>query len=157
MKNIIFTFILFCTSFLMAQKSIVSKEKVTPPQKVRDAFERGYPNKLAVWSLEYGGDDNDEIRYQAKFDVSNYSKGLAVYDNLGYLKAYELQIPLSQLPAKAQTYLKNNYPAKAVHEIAVVVNDKNKTTYEVGVEKKGVFYDVVFDKNGGFDVIVQKD
>jgi hypothetical protein len=76
---------------------------------------------------------------------------------LGLLKAYELQIPLSQLPAKAQAYLKKNYKAKAIKEIAVVVDDKNKTTYEVGVEKDSKFYDVVFDKNGGFDVAVQKD
>ena len=76
---------------------------------------------------------------------------------MGVLKAYELQIPLSQLPVKAQTYLKKNYPAKAIKEVSVVVDDKNQTTYEVGVEKDSKFYDVVFDKNGGFDVSIQKD
>ncbi|TDO71059.1 putative PepSY-like beta-lactamase-inhibitor [Flavobacterium chryseum] len=157
MKNIIFAFLCSFSSFLMAQNGISSKEKITPPEKVRFAFEREYPNKIPVWSLEYVGDDNDEIRYEAKFNVNATTKGLAVYDNLGILKAYEVQIPLSQLPPKAQAYLKKNYPAKDVHEIAVVVDYKNKTTYEVGVEKKGVFYDVIFDKNGGFDVIIQKD
>jgi hypothetical protein len=39
----------------------------------------------------------------------------------------------------------------------VVVDYKNKTTYEVGIEKDSKFYDVVFDKDGGFNVIIQKD
>jgi len=157
MKNIIFAFVCFCSSFLMAQNGIMPAGKITPPEKVRFNFEKQYPNKVPDWSLEYVGDDNDEIRYEAKFNATVTSKALAVYDNLGNLKAYELQIPLSQLPQKAQAYLKKNYPAKAIREIAVVVDDKNKTTYEVGVEKNNAFYDVVFDKNGGFDVVVQKD
>jgi hypothetical protein len=141
----------------MAQNGIMPTGKITPPEKVRFNFEKEYPNKAPVWSIEYVGDDNDEIRYEAKFNADKNTKALAVYDNLGYLKAYELQIPYSQLPQKAQTYLKKNYPAKAIHEIAVVVDDKNKTTYEVGVEKNSQFYDVIFDKNGGFDVSIQKD
>jgi hypothetical protein len=38
-----------------------------------------------------------------------------------------------------------------------VVDYKNKTTYEVIVEKYSRFYDVVFDKTGGFDVIIEKN
>ncbi|OIV39875.1 hypothetical protein [Flavobacterium johnsoniae] len=152
MRNIFLIIVLFWSSFLIGQNDVV-----TPPEKVKFTFEKEYPNKVPVWSLKYVGDDDDEIRYEAKFNTDKNTKALAVYDNLGVLKAYELQIPLSQLPLKAQTYLKKNYPAKAIKEIAVVVDDKNKTTYEVGVEKDSKFYDVVFDKNGGFDVAVQKD
>lgn len=152
MKNAFLLVFLFCGTFLIAQNTVV-----TPPEKVRFAFEKEYPNKVPVWSINYVGDDNDEIRYEAKFNAEKNTKALAVYDNLGILKAYELQIPLNQLPPKAQAYLKNNYPAKAVKEIAVVVDYKSKTTYEVGIEKDSKFYDIVFDKNGGFDVIVEKD
>jgi len=152
MKNVFLIIVLFWSSFLIGQNEVV-----TPPEKVKFAFEKEYPNKVPVWFLKYVGDDDDEIRYEAKFNTDKNTKALAVYDNLGLLKAYELQIPLSQLPAKAQAYLKKNYKAKAIKEIAVVVDDKNKTTYEVGVEKDSKFYDVVFDKNGGFDVAVQKD
>jgi hypothetical protein len=157
MKNVLLLFIFLGSGYLMAQEGIMMKEVVTPPEVVRFAFERQYPNKTAVWAMEYVGDDNDEIRYEAKFNLTTKTKALAVYDNLGNLKATETQIPLSQLPPKAQAYLKQNYPAKAIREIAIVVDDKNKTTYEVGIEKKTKFYDVVFDKNGGFDVIIQKD
>lgn len=152
MKSLFVSIAFFYSIFLIAQTDVV-----TPPEIVRIAFEKEYPNKKPVWSLEYVGDDNDEIRYEAKFNATTTTKALAVYDNLGVLKAYEMQIPLSQLPVKAQNYLKKNYPAKAIREIAVVVDDKNKTTYEVGVEKDSKFYDVVFDKNGGFDVSIQKD
>lgn len=148
---------MFSFSLLTAQEGTNMKKTVIPPELVRAAFEKEYPGKTAVWSEEYVGDDNDEIRYEAKYNVNNSTKALAIYDNLGNMKAYELQIPLNQLPAKAQAYLKKNYPAKAIKEIAVVVDNKNKTTYEVGVEKDSKFYDVIFDKNGGFDVSIEKN
>jgi hypothetical protein len=157
MKNALVIVFFLCSGFLMAQEGVNMKEKVTPPEKVLFTFQKEYPNKVPVWEMEYVGDDNDEVRYEAKFKTDTNAEALAVYDNLGVLKAYELQIPLSQLPAKAQAYLKKNYPAKAIREIAVVVDYKNKTTYEVGVEKDSRFYDVVFDKSGGFEVIVEKN
>ncbi|MBZ4044322.1 PepSY-like domain-containing protein [Flavobacterium hibisci] len=148
---------MFSFSYLTAQEGINMKKTVIPPELVRAAFEKEYPGKTAVWSEEYVGDDNDEIRYEAKYNVNNTTKALAIYDNSGNMKAYELQIPLSKLPPKAQAYLKKNYPAKAIKEIAVVVDDKNKTTYEVGVEKDSKFYDLIFDRNGGFDVSIEKN
>lgn len=157
MKRISLIFILFSFSFLTAQEGINMKKTVTPPELVRAAFEKEYPGKTAVWSEEYVGDDNDEIRYEAKYNVNNATKALAIYDNLGNMKAYELQIPLSKLPPKAQTYLKKNYPAKTIKEIAVVVDNKSKTTYEVGIEKDSKFYDVIFDANGGFNVSIEKN
>ncbi|WP_029273515.1 PepSY-like domain-containing protein [Flavobacterium sp. KJJ] len=156
MKNYLLVFLFLYSSLIIGQNG-VSPEKITPPEKVLFTFQKEYPNKIPLWSVEYVGDDNDEIRYEAKFKTDTNAEALAVYDNLGVLKAFELQIPLSQLPARAQAYLKKNYPANAIREIAVVVDYKNETTYEVGVEKSSKFYDVVFDKNGGFDVIIEKN
>ncbi|WP_281232879.1 hypothetical protein [Flavobacterium gelatinilyticum] len=152
MKSLVLAIVLFCSNFLTAQNNIV-----TPPEKVKMTFEKEYPGKVPVWSMKYVGDDDDEIRYEAKFNTEKNTKALAVYDNLGVLKAYELQISMSQLPLKAQNYLKKNYSPAAIKEIVVVVDDKNKTTYEAGVEKNSKFYDVVFDKNGGFEVSIEKD
>jgi hypothetical protein len=157
MRSVSLIFALFSFNFLIAQVGTNMKKTVTPPELVRAAFEKEYPGKTPVWYEEYVGDDNDEIRYEAKYNVNNTTKALAIYDNSGNMKAYELQIPLSKLPPKAQTYLKKNYPAKAIKEIAVVVDDQNKTTYEVGVQKDSKFYDVIFDKNGGFDVSIEKN
>lgn len=157
MKNFLLVTLCLCGGILFAQEGTNMKKVVTPPEKIRFAFEKEYPGKTAVWSEEYVGDDDDEVRYEAKFNTEKNEKALAVYDNLGILKAFELQIPLKQLPLKAQTYLKQNYSPKAIKEIAIVVDDKSKTTYEVGVSKDSKFYDVVFDKNGGFDVIIEKN
>ncbi|TPG38484.1 PepSY domain-containing protein [Flavobacterium pectinovorum] len=157
MKKTFLILIFLCSYLLTAQSQIAPNTVVTPPEKVLFTFQKEYPGKVAVWTLKYVGDDDDEIRYEGKFKTNENTESLAVYDNLGVLKAFETQIPLSMLPQKAQSYLKKNYPPKAIREIAVVVDDKNKTTYEVGIEKDSKFYDVVFDKNGGFDVIVQKD
>lgn len=157
MKNVFLTFTFLCSSFLIAQEGTNIKKVITPPEQVRLAFEKEYPGKVPVWSQEYVGDDNDEIRYEARYNVNNTTKALAIYDNLGNMKAYELQIPLSQLPPKAQAYLKKNYSPKAIREIAMVVDYKNITTYEVGVTKDNKFYDIQFDKDGGFDVIIEKN
>ena len=145
------------SGLLIAQNGLSENKIITPPEKVLFTFQKEYPNKEAVWSLNYVGDYDDEIRYEAKFNTDKNVKALAVYDNLGILRAFEQQIPLSQLPLKAQNYLKKNYQPKAIREIAVVVDYKSITTYEVGVEKNGKFYDLVFDKNGGFDVSIEKN
>ena len=157
MKNVFLIAVFLCSSFLMAQEGTNMKKVVTPPEKVKFTFEIEYPGKVPVWSEEYVGDDNDEIRYEAKYNVDSKTKAVAIYDNLGVLKAYELQIPLNKLPLAAQTYLKKNYAAKAVKEIALVVDYKKTTTYEVGVQKDGKFYDVVFDKDGDFNVAIEKN
>lgn len=157
MKNVFLAFAFLCSSFIIAQEGTNMKKVITPPEKVKFAFEKEYPGKVPVWSEEYVGDDADEVRFEARYNVTNTTKAVAIYDNLGNMKAYELQITFSQLPPKAQAYLKKNYAPKAIKEIAMVVDDKNKTTYEVGVTKDTKFYDVVFDKDGGFDVSIEKN
>ena len=156
MKNILGLIIFLYTGILIGQTEVSPNSVVTPPLKVIETFQKEYPNKIPVWGLEYVGDDNDEIRYEAKFNT-NDGEALAVYDNVGVLKAFELAIPVSKLPVAALNYLKKNYPENAIREASVVVDYKNKTTYEVGIEKDSNFYDVVFDKNGGFNVIIQKN
>lgn len=157
MKNVLFAIAFLCSHFLIAQNGISPDKIVTPPEKVLFTFQKEYPGKVAVWTIKYVGDDDDELRYEGKYKTDKKTNALVVYDNLGVLKAYELQIPLSQLPPKAQSYLKKNYSANAVKEIAVVVDAKNKTTYEVGIQKNAKFYDVVFDKDGDFNVSIEKD
>lgn len=157
MRNLFFIIPFLYSSLLIGQNETYPDKVVTPPEKVAQIFQKEYPGKTPSWTLKYAGDDDDEIRYEAKFKNDKNTNALAVYDNWGVLKAFELEIPLSQLPQKAQAYLKKNYPANAIKEVAVVVDDRNKTTYEVGVVKNSRFYDVVFDKNGSFDVIIEKD
>ncbi|MBB4801876.1 hypothetical protein HNP37_001937 [Flavobacterium nitrogenifigens] len=157
MKNVFLAFTFLCSSYLIAQEGTNMKKVITPPELVRVAFEKEYPGKVPVWSEEYVGDDADEVRFEAKYNVTNSTKAVAIYDNLGNMKAYELQIPFSQLPPKTQAYLKKNYAPKEIREVAMVVDDKKNTTYEIGVIKNTKFYDVVFDKDGDFDVSIEKN
>ena len=157
MRNLLLIVVFLCNGFLFAQEGTNMRKVIIPPDKVKFTFEKEYPGKTAVWSEEYVGDDDDEVRYEAKFNKDKNTKAVAVYNNLGVLKAFEQQIPLSKLPLSAQAYVKKNYPPKSITEIAVVVDDKNKTTYEVGVKKNSKFYDVVFDKDGDFDVSIEKN
>ena len=157
MKNIFVAISLLFSSFFMAQTGVTSNEVITPPEIVLATFQKEYPNKVAVWTSEYFGEDNDEIRYEAKFNTDTNSKALAIYDISGKLKAFVLEIPINQLPKDALIYLRKNYPEKSIRNASVVVDDKKQTTYEVGVEKNALFYDVVFDIDGKFDVIIQKD
>ncbi|MDQ6471738.1 hypothetical protein RB619_13865 [Flavobacterium sp. LHD-80] len=157
MKKLLLIILFSCNGFLIAQEGTNVKKVITPPEKVKFTFEREYPGKAAVWSEEYVGDDDDEVRYEAKFNKDKNTKAVAIYNNSGVLKAFQLQIPLSKLPLDAQVYLRKNYSPKAIKEIAVVVDDKKKTTYEVGVTKDAKFYDVVFDKDGDFNVIIEKN
>ncbi|MES2573490.1 MAG: hypothetical protein V4572_00980 [Bacteroidota bacterium] len=156
MKNLFLAISLLFSVFLVAQTGITSNNLITPPEKVLANFQKEYPSKVAVWTLEYGGEDNDEIRYEAKFNTNN-SEALAIYDSSGSLKAFVLAIPINQLPANALSYLRMNYPEKSIREASVVVNDKKQITYEVGVERNALFYDIVFDSNGKLDVMIQKD
>ncbi|KAF2511433.1 hypothetical protein EYY60_08350 [Flavobacterium zhairuonense] len=157
MKKLLLIVLFSCNGFLIAQEGTNMKKVITPPEKVKFTFEKEYPGKTAVWSEEYVGDDDDEVRYEAKFNKDKNTKAVAIYDISGVLKAFEQQISLSKLPINAQAYLKKNYSLKEIEEIAVVVDDKNKTTYEVGVKKDSKFYDVVFDKDGDFNVSIEKN
>src|SRR4051794_30280735 len=99
MKNLFFSIAFLYSSFLMAQ--IMPTGVITPPEKVVNTFQKEYPGKVPEWTIKYVGDDDDEIRYEAKFKTNPTSEALAVYDNLGVLKAFESQIALSKLPPKA--------------------------------------------------------
>ncbi|MEP6930342.1 MAG: hypothetical protein ABI850_10025, partial [Flavobacterium sp.] len=74
MKNVFLILVFLCSGYLMAQEGVKTKEVVTPPEKIKFIFEKEYPNKVPVWSIEYVGDDNDEIRYEAKFNADNNTK-----------------------------------------------------------------------------------
>lgn len=144
------------------------EDKIVLPIEVKAAFEKRYPNVKASWTREYRGYNDDELRYEAKFRGSK-GNDLAVFDNLGNLKAFESSITLSHLPQKAINYLKKAHLLKKVTEAVKVtdmdiqsgsdidLNVKSMITYEVGVVKENLFYDLVFTDKGDFIRMVQKD
>ncbi|TBX70140.1 hypothetical protein EZL74_05185 [Flavobacterium silvisoli] len=131
-----------------------AQEKVIPTIEVQTAFEKEFPNVVPYWTKNFGGEDLDQIRYNAKFQQGS-SEVLAVYDNLGKMKAFEVSIAKKAIPVKALTYLNREYKGYTFKEAARVKDDKKVTTYEVGIIMAGKFYDAVFDKDGNFIKIIQ--
>lgn len=151
---ITFILILFCSMKMVGQEKQI--EKIVPSIEVKTAFERDFPKEIPTWTKDFGGEDLDQIRYKAKFKT-NTSEGLAVYDNMGILKAYEVFIQKKDIPSNAVRYLNSKYEKFTIGEASKVKTAKNKTTYEVGIVRDGKFYDTVFDHNGAFLEIIQKD
>lgn len=147
-------FSLFYISKIDAQKVLTGN--TTPPVEVVRTFEKIFPKEIPKWSKDFEGQDHDQLIYKAKFETAT-SKGLAVFDNLGNLKVYEFLIPAKDIPANAIRYLNDNYLNFTITEASKAIEASNVTTYEVGIVRDQVFYDVVFDHDGNFLEIVEKD
>lgn len=153
MKKVVCSICLLFGWAVTAQNPV---KKIVPPAEVSAAFEKEFPKAKPVWSSEFTGEDSDEVRYEATFSRNNV-RNMAAYDKLGNLKAVETEISLKQLPGNAFHYLRSNTYEKNIVELAQVTAADKSITYEVGVEKEGVFFDLVFDSRGNFVKRVEKD
>ena len=141
---------------MIGQTEVKSDKEIVPPVAVTIAFQKEFLGKIPTWTKDYEGEDMDHIRYLAKFSTGS-SVGLAVYDNNGVLKAYELAIAKNELPKAALNYIQKNYPDQTIREAAKLIDGNNVITYEVGIIKDKKFIDLVFDKKGGFLEVTEKD
>ncbi|KRB59842.1 hypothetical protein [Flavobacterium sp. Root186] len=157
MKKLLLFTTFLCCNFLIGQSILL------PSENIVKAFEKQYPQKKPIWSMEYGKDEND-INFAAKFTTAAKTQAYAVYDSDGNFKTYKEQISNAKLPKNIQLYLDTNYPVKtnskskvktksktvpaAVREAYSVVDAKNKATYEVRVKKDGKDYNLIFDPEG---------
>lgn len=144
-----------------------AKKEIVVPIEVKTAFKKQYPNTAATWTKEYRGENDEQLRYEAKFSGSK-GNNLAVYDNLGNLMAFETSIAINDLPANTIDYLKKGYLFDKVTETVKVTDMdihpdpdadldlKYMVTYEVGVMKNDIFYDLVFSDKGEFIRMVEK-
>lgn len=168
MKKLLLFKTLLCFNFLIGQQSIL-----LPSENIVKAFEKQYPQKKPIWSMEYGKNEND-IYFAAKFTTTGKTQAYAVYDSDANFKAYKEQISSAKLPQAVLAYLDANYPAKSssksksksktktkaapaapVREAYSVVDAKNKTTYEVKAVKDGKNYNLIFDTDGNLIKTIQ--
>ncbi|MCV9928597.1 PepSY-like domain-containing protein [Flavobacterium sp. LS1R49] len=156
MKKLFFVLTILYGTCVIGQSEVKPNQEVVPPIAVTIAFQKEFSGKVPTWSMDYEGEDLDHVRYLAKFSTGS-SVGLAVYDNNGVLKAYELAIPQKELPKAALSYIKSNYPNQDIKEAARLIDGNNVITYEVGIIKNGKFLDVVFDKKGNFIEVTEKN
>lgn len=157
MKKASLVIVFFSTLFISTiygQENLI--DKIIPTTEVKTAFEKDFPNAIPEWTQDFGGEDLDHIRFKAKFKT-NTTEELAVYDKLGDLKAYEILIPKTDIPSNSIRYLNSHYENFTISEAAKVKDENNITTYEVGIIRDEIFYDIVFDQNGDFLKIVEKD
>lgn len=156
MKNVLlFTFLLY-SSFIISQEGLI-----VPPEIVKSAFEKEYPQKKALWSIEYGSKAND-IRFEAKFSTDTKAIGFVQFDQNGIFKFYKEQILISKLPKNAKLYLDKNYPLKAIKtkakskaiipaRVVFCVTDAMSTVkYEASVKEDAKNYKVIFDADGNY-------
>ena len=155
MKSLIVSVIMVLSLTAFGQDyKVVTTEKI--PIEVEFAFQKQFPNTIAVWSTTYEGDDEDQLVYVGKFEI-NTVKNAAMFYKDGQFKALEISLIGNELPLAVNKYMKKNYPKTQINEASKTIDSNAKVIYEVGIIRDGVFYDLVFDADGDFLQMLRKD
>lgn len=113
---------------------------VTVPQAVKDSFSQKYPQATKVsWESENGN-------YEANWGGKDGEANSITYTPSGTFVEIVKEILESQLPASADSYIKEHYKNAKFGDVGKVLDAQGKTSYEVEINGK----DVVFDENGNF-------
>lgn len=155
MRNLVMIIVFLSSYFLQAQTP-ETKEVIEPTLQVSKAFEKDFPKITPVWRKEFDGDDKDQLSYEADFSVNNTNM-TAVYNALGLFKVLQIEIKPADIPAKIQKYMARKYPKNNIKKAARLMTNNNKVTYEIGITINGKWVDAVFNKEGDFLEMVEKD
>lgn len=113
------------------------KEHAIVPAAVKQAFEKQYPGTTAKW-------DNEDGKYEAGFKHNGHEMSV-LYNANGTVDETEIEIPVSQLPAAATSYVTQHKMGK-ISEAAKITKANGEVNYEAEVKGK----DVIFDAAGKF-------
>ena len=132
---------------------------VDVPASTRTAFETKYPSaKNVQWSrynnevtpIEWdltGWPMFDTSDYYVTFDVDGYDY-YAYYDEMGnWIGSTYTLTDHSKLPTAVNTAIRNSYSGYTIVEVDTEF-DKNRTAYEVELQKGDEKLKVLFDENG---------
>lgn len=144
MKKVFWLAVLLFSNFIIGQKPSV----LLPPDNIVTIFKNQYPDKAAIWSLEYVKDNY--VNYVAEFNYGPKIKAYALYNSDGVFKFCKKQIVTTQLPPKAQKYLAQNNMVKSITQSYSVITDINEESYITGVKINKQLYRIVFDKEGEY-------
>lgn len=134
-KLAIFLMVSVIGTTAMARKM---KEKDVPAT-VKSAFENAFPKAEEVkWGME---DEN----YEADFELDEIDQS-AILNTEGKVLETEVEIEISELPAKVKSYVNSHYQGKAIKKAEKITDAKGVVTYEAEMKKK----DLVFDNEGNF-------
>ena len=154
MKSLLLIVSLFFAVVLHAQDE--NSKVVVPTLEVAKAFQKDFPKVKAVWRTDYAGADSDQLCYEGDFVVNEINM-TAVYSAIGIFKVLEIEIKPAEIPAKASSYLAKNYPKNKINKAARMMTNTNNITYEIGITLNDKSTDAVFNKEGDFLRMVQKD
>lgn len=155
MRNLILSiaFILGMNAFAQDIKNVTLE---TIPAEVSLAFQNQFPNSTAEWRSNYQGNDDEQLVFIGTFKINSIQNAV-IYDKEGIFQALETSITTSQLPISIQKYMSANYPKNPIRSVSKTINNKTKVIYEVGIIRGTLFYDLVFNGDGDFLQMVEKD
>lgn len=141
MKKIIsFVALMFVLTNVTFAQENEGHEKMNVPSAVKTALKQKFPEARNVgWEKEKGN-------YEANWGGKSGEDNSVMYTPAGSFIEIVKAIPLSQLPASAQSYIKGHYKNAKFGDIGKVSDAKGKISYEVEINRK----DVIFDENGNF-------
>ena len=117
-----------------AQKLDASKV----PTPVKEAFAKKYPGITPKWENENGN-------FEAGFRQAGHTMS-ALFEANGTMTESEVDIKITELPAKVLAYVKEHYKGATIKEGAKITKADGTVNYEAEVNKM----DVLFDANGKF-------
>lgn len=121
------------------EKASNEKGKPEVPAKVKEAFEKQFPNVTDVdWEQE-------GANYEASFE-NNDTETSVVIDPNGTIMETETEIDSSSLPKAIMSYLDANFKGKKIKEAAKIVSSDGSIMYEVEINKG----DLMFNSNGEY-------
>lgn len=157
MKKLVLLIIILINVTAFAQNDEVAKKEVVVPVEVKLAFEKEFPNQVAIWQMEYRGEDRTQMMFETNV-VFQKRFAIVYYDKLGDLKAVEVEIHTRELPETALNYMEKNFPTQTIFRVVKIYeNKKTNITFEVGIRQKGKLVDLVFDASGNFLKRVEKN
>lgn len=157
MKKVVLLIIILINVTAFAQNDEVAKKEVVVPVEVKLAFEKEFPNQVAIWQMEYRGEDRTQMMFETNV-VFQKRFAIVYYDKLGDLKAVEVEIHTRELPETALNYMEKNFPTQTIFRVVKIYeNKKTNITFEVGIRQKGKLVDLVFDATGNFLKRVEKN
>lgn len=144
MKKILgLTVILFAvSSATFAQEKEGGNEHINVPAVVKSANMKKYPESKMhriTWEKENGN-------YEANWGGKDGEANSVQYTPSGSFIEIVKEIPASQLPKAAHSYMKEHYKNAKLGDVGKVLDAQGKTSYEVEINRK----DVIFDENGNF-------
>ena len=113
------------------------KAHANVPASVKQAFEKQYPGTKAKW-------DNEDGKFEAGFKHNGHEMSV-LYNSNGTVEETEMEIPVTQLPAAANSYITQHKLGK-ISEAAKITKANGEVNYEAEVKGK----DVIFDAAGKF-------